>query len=208
MKGLFITIEGPDGTGKSTQAKLLKLYFEKLGRDVILIREPGGCSICEQIRETILSNENTEMDNMTEALLYAASRAQLTKEVIIPAIENGKIVICDRYIHSSIAYQGYARGLGKEMVLDINKYALFNIWPDFTIFLDMEVRSFRLGKKRDRIEGLNKKFFEDVLLGFRQLYKDDENRNIVIDANLKKKDIHLRIIKELKERVPEIGSFE
>jgi len=201
VKGWFITIEGLDGTGKSTQAGLLKSYFEKRKGNALLTREPGGCPICEQIREIILSNKNTDMDDVTEALLYAASRAQLTKKVIIPALESGKIVICDRYIHSSIAYQGYARGLSKKTILDINKYALFGVWPDFTIFLDMEIEHLRIGRNKDRIEGAGKKFFEDVLFGFRQLYGDDPDKSIVVDAKLNRQQVHEIIIRELEKRM-------
>lgn len=138
MKGLFITIEGMDGSGKTTQINKLKEYFENKGQHVVLTREPGGTVISEVIREIILDVKYTEMDSVTEALLYAASRAQHVRERIVPSLERGDIVICDRFVDSSIVYQGYARGLGEEQVQMINEYATGGLKPDVTFFLDLE----------------------------------------------------------------------
>ena len=121
QKGLFVKFEGADGCGKSTQARYLKESLDAEGFDVILTGEPGGCPISEKIREIILDNDNQDILDITEAYLYASARAQHVHEVIIPALEQGKIVLCDRFIHSSVAYQGYGRMLGKERVLEINK---------------------------------------------------------------------------------------
>ena len=137
MKGLFITVEGTDGAGKSTQIQLLTDYLKSKGRNVILKREPGGTEISEKIRELILDVNNKEMSDVAEALLYAASRAQLVQQVIKPALVKGEVVICDRFVDSSIVYQGIARGLGKNMVEEINRFAIDGIMPDITLFFDL-----------------------------------------------------------------------
>ena len=136
-RGFFVTFEGCEGSGKSTQLKLLAQKLDQAGVDYMMTREPGGSRIAERIREIILDGKNTAMCDECEALLYAASRVQLLKEKLIPALEAGKLVICDRYVHSSLAYQGVARGLGEEYVADINSFALENCPPDLTIFLDI-----------------------------------------------------------------------
>lgn len=135
-KGYFVTLEGGEGSGKSTQLKLLEDYLDKGGYDVIYTREPGGTPISEEIRKILLGGKNVEMSDETEALLFAAARAQHIKEKILPAIAEGKTVVCDRYVHSSLVYQGYARGLG-EFVEKVNSYALENCMPDVTIFFDI-----------------------------------------------------------------------
>ncbi|MBO8433846.1 MAG: dTMP kinase, partial [Tyzzerella sp.] len=137
MKGLFITIEGTDGAGKSTQIELLKKYLEDRGKDVLVTREPGGTPISEKIRDIILDRENSEMSSITEALLYASSRAQHVSEKIKPALAEGKIVICDRFVDSSIAYQSVARGLSTKLIEDINKYAVDGLTPDITLYLSL-----------------------------------------------------------------------
>ena len=135
-KGYFITVEGSDGVGKSTQIKNIEKYFRNIGSDVVLTREPGGTNIGEKLRSILLDVSNKEMDPLTEMLIYAASRAQHVKEVIIPALNEGKTVISDRYIDSSLAYQGYGRNLGR-CVEDVNKYATDGIMPDKTFWLDL-----------------------------------------------------------------------
>ena len=137
MRGKFITFEGCEGSGKSTQLRLLSEYLDKLGVDYILTREPGGSEIAEQIRNIILNGKNTAMCDECEALLYAAARVQHLKEKIAPALDKGKLVICDRYVDSSLAYQGYARGLGREYIENINSLALERFAPDLTVFLDI-----------------------------------------------------------------------
>ena len=132
IRGAFISLEGGDGSGKSTQLKLLTDYLTENGYDCVFTREPGGTKISEKIREIILDAANKEETDETEALLYAAARAQLVKEVIIPSVKNGKIVVCDRFIDSSVAYQGYARGLGKDFVDKINSYPIEYCMPDVT----------------------------------------------------------------------------
>ena len=155
-KGLLITFEGPDGSGKTTQIEMLKNYFKEKGSEIVYTREPGGTQISEKIRNIILDNSNSDMCSMCEALLYAASRAQLVSEVIKPALEQGKIVICDRFVHSSIVYQGIARGLGIDRVRAINDAALDGLKVDFIFMLNIpyEEGLKRKAKQRelDRLE--------------------------------------------------------
>ena len=154
-RGLFITFEGPDGSGKTTQIKMLAQHCAERGFDVVLTREPGGTPISEKIRNIILDPGNIEMAGTTEALLYAASRAQHVSQLIIPSIEQGRIVLCDRFVDSSIAYQGFARGLG-DGVRVINEFATLGIRPDLTFFFDVDpetahARNVASGKS-DRLE--------------------------------------------------------
>src|SRR5690606_28797625 len=137
MRGIFIVLEGPDGSGKSTMAKKIGKYFSDKGREVEFTREPGGTKISEKIRDLILDNNNTEMNYRTEALLYAAARAQLVNEKIIPWLEQGKIVISERFVYSSLVYQGIGRGLGIDEIKNINKFATANIVPDLVLLLDV-----------------------------------------------------------------------
>jgi dTMP kinase len=204
MKGLFITIEGMDGSGKTTQINLLKDFFEKQGKHVHVTREPGGTRISEAIREIILNIDYQEMDYMTEALLYAASRAQHVAQYILPAIEKGDIVICDRFVDSSIVYQGMARGLGQEMVATINRFATRGLEPDVTFFLDLEHRQGMERKKNqqelDRLESEKEYFHQKVRDGYKQLAKDNQKRMIDVDAGQSIEEVHQSIIKALKQK--------
>ena len=137
MKGKFVTFEGCEGVGKSRQIKLLEEYLKNNGVNYSLTREPGGTEISEQIRKIILDGKNSVMTDECEALLYAAARAQLIKEEIAPRLARGELVFCDRYIDSSLAYQGKARGLGYEFVKEINSFAVNNFMPDVTVFLNL-----------------------------------------------------------------------
>lgn len=137
MKGLFVTFEGTEGSGKTSVIRRVKAYFEDRGHDVLVTREPGGSHIAEQIRSILLSKDNKDMDARTEALLFAASRRQHLMEVIRPALEDGKLVLCDRYVDSSLVYQGIARGIGYDEVLSINRFAIDGSFPDLTLFVDV-----------------------------------------------------------------------
>ncbi|MDY5607357.1 MAG: dTMP kinase [Lentihominibacter sp.] len=183
-EGYFISFEGGDGSGKSTQIQILREFLEERGYDVILTREPGGTPISEKIRSIILDKANSEMDDMTEALLYAAARAQLVSQVIRPALEEGKVVICDRFVDSSMAYQAYARGLG-DSVKTINAFAVGDCLPDLTILLKVnpQVGSSRIGnRERDRIELASSDFHKKVYEGYLQLEKLYPERIVGIDA--------------------------
>lgn len=198
MRGILISVEGPDGAGKTTQITLLKKYLEKKGYDSIVTREPGGTNISEKIRSLILDRENMEMGRETEMLLYAAARAQLVHEVIKPALEQGKAVICDRYVDSSAVYQGIARGLGIETVYEVNQYAIQGILPDLTIHLDLNAEDGIRRKKDqaelDRMELETMEFHKKVADGYRQLAKRAPERMKTIDATLPIEEIQERII--------------
>jgi len=165
MKGYFITLEGPDGSGKSTITKLLTSYLKDAGYDVVTTREPGGTQISEKIRKIILDNDNTKMSYIAEALLYAASRAQHVHEKILPALKDGSIVICERFVHSSLVYQGIGRGLGIEKIKEINDFAIQGLTPDITLFFDVDPER-ALDRKTQRNKGdrLNKWNKKDTAL--------------------------------------------
>lgn len=167
----FITFEGCEGVGKSTQLKYLKEYLEQTGQDAVFTREPGGTPLAEKIRDLILKED---MSAECEALLFAAARADHIDNLILPALREGKIVVCDRYIDSSIAYQGYARDLGEEAVLTLNRYAVQNCMPDAVVFIDMNpLASWRRQKGKtvedDRMEAETDGFHLSVYRGFREL---------------------------------------
>jgi dTMP kinase len=184
-RGLFITFEGPDGSGKTTQIERLRAFISEKGYDAILTREPGGTAISEKIREIILDKNNMEMDYMTEALLYAASRAQHVAQVIKPALESGKTVICDRFMDSSIVYQGYGRKLG-DCVRVINEYAVGGCFPDITFLLkvDPAVGKNRIkAEEQDRLELEKLEYHLRVYQAYEELEKQYPERIIGIDAS-------------------------
>lgn len=168
--GYFVTLEGPEGSGKTSVSALVSEYFTSKGIEVVLTREPGGIPIAEKIRELILDPKNTEMDDKTEAILYAASRRQHLVEKILPALDNNKLVLCDRFIDSSLAYQGHARGLGIKEVYDLNMFAIEGHLPDLTLFLDLDpARGMeRIGVRgyKDRLELEGESFHEKVYEGY------------------------------------------
>lgn len=175
MKGKFVTFEGCEGSGKSTQLRLLSEYLTQSGVDFILTREPGGGVISEEIRKIILNGAYTNMSDECEALLYAAARAQHIKDIVAPALEAGKLVICDRYVDSSLAYQGIARGMGTDFIEKINSEAIEKYSPDLTVFLDIAPRdSFERkhgADNDDRMEQLGLAFHDRVYEGYKQLIK-------------------------------------
>ena len=186
---MFITFEGPDGSGKSSVIKKVYEDFTQKGYSIILTREPGGTPISEKIRDIILDNNNTNLDARTEALLYAASRRQHLVEKIWPALKEGKIVLCDRFLDSSLAYQGGGRHLGIEHVLNINLFATENTYPDVTFFFDVspEIGLTRVSrdKKRvaDRLDNETEGFHDTVYESFKEIVKRYPKRFYVIDAS-------------------------
>lgn len=204
MKGKLITFEGCEGCGKSTQVRLLKEYLEKTNQPFIDTREPGGTEISEKIRSVILDKNNTEMVDECEALLYAASRCQLLKQRILPALDEGKIVIIDRYYDSSFAYQAYARGLGYDFVAAANNFALTNAVPDLTVFFDIDpYRAFiRKGgaDTADRLELAGIEFHKKVYEGYKSLIEKFPNRIISVDATATKEEIHDNVLALLRAK--------
>lgn len=182
----FITFEGGEGSGKTTLIKKLVTDLESKGYKILQTREPGGSKIAEDIRAVILNVNNTKMDYRTEALLYAASRRQHLKEVILPAIDKGYLVICDRYIDSSLAYQGYARGLGIDEVYNINLYATAGLLPDLTILID-----------------------EDATVGLKRISDNNRDQNRLdlekIDFHNKVREGYLEVLKKFPDRIVKVN---
>lgn len=191
MKGIFITIEGPDGAGKTSVIKELVPKIETaLNQAIVSTREPGGSQIAEKIRELILDPEHTEMDVRTEALLYAASRRQHLMETILPALDNGQLVLCDRFVDSSLAYQGNARGIGIDEVASINRFATEDVTPDITLYLDVEaevgldrIQKGKGTRQFDRLDQEKLEFHEKVREGYLKLVEWYPERITVIDAS-------------------------
>ncbi len=180
MKGKLITFEGCEGVGKSKQITLLKEYLENSGQNPLVFREPGSTNISEGIRGVILDPKNTDMSNECELLLYLSARAQLVREQLQPALQDGRLVICDRYIDSSVAYQGYARGLGEEIVSSLNAFAIDNCIPDCTIFLDLKPEDAFKRKGgadiSDRLESEDLSFHKRVYQGYLAAKKNSNGR--------------------------------
>ncbi|MBO0476366.1 dTMP kinase [Vagococcus sp. DIV0080] len=212
MTGIFITIEGPDGAGKTTVIKELNKRLEKEVKvGIVLTREPGGIPIAEKIRQIILDPENTEMDERTEALLYAAARRQHLVERVLPALAKGELVICDRFVDSSVAYQGSARGIGEAEILELNQFAIEGHLPDLTLYLDVpsEVGLARINQGRratelDRLDKEDLTFHQKVRTGYLALLDKYPERIHLIDA---KEDIE-KVVKNcydlIKETYPSI----
>lgn len=204
MKGSFITFEGCEGVGKTTQVDRLKRYLEKSGQPALFLREPGGTVISEKIREMLLSKENDKMNGKCEALLYSAARAQLLGEVVAPALEKGSIVVCDRFTDSTFAYQGAARGLGVDFIDELNKLTCGDIVPDVTVFLDLHPREAFARKggadKNDRLESQSIEFHEKVYLGYKEIASRYPERFICVDASKDADDIWEEVIALLRRR--------
>lgn len=185
-RGLFITVEGIDGCGKSTQARLIAAALEAAGHDVLRLREPGGVKISEQIREILLDPANVEMGDVCELLLYEAARAQLVHQVIRPALAAGKTVVCDRFYDSTTAYQAFADGLDRNMVSQANELAVDGCRPDLTLVFDLPVEDAlrrRSGREaEDRLELKGLEFQARVAAGFRAVAADEPDRVKLIDA--------------------------
>jgi dTMP kinase len=196
---MFVTFEGVDGSGKSTQARLLADRLRSEGREVVLTREPGGTAVGEQIRELLLHGEG--MAPWAEAALFAAARAQLVDEVIKPALARGADVVSDRYLDSSLAYQGVARGLGVERVLELNLLATSGLLPDRTFLLALppEEAEARRGDRPDRIEGEGSAFAEEVDRAYREIARVFAKRVAVVDAARKPEDIAETVRGQLRD---------
>ena len=198
---MFVTFEGCEGVGKSTQLNMLKDYLCRTGQEAVFVREPWSTRISERIRTVILDPALTEMTAETEALLYAAARAQLVSEVILPALSAGKTVICDRYVDSSVAYQGYARGLGADMIRRINSYALENAVPDVTVFIDLRPSaSFRSVRREDRLEREAEDFHNRVYDGYIAQARTSNGRFVLIKPEKDKFETQRKIIEALREK--------
>ena len=204
MRGKLITFEGCEGVGKSTQVRMLKEYLKRTGQEAIFLREPGGTKISEDIRDIILSMDNMDMCDECEVLLYNASRAQLISEVIRPALEAGKLVICDRFIDSTLAYQGYARGLGVEYIDSLTRLVCKDCMPDVTIYLELHPKdAFRRkggADKDDRLEQQTFDFHVRVFEGYaiaKEMYKD---RIVAIKPTGTRYETHDEIVATLRER--------
>jgi len=206
-KGLFIVFEGGEGTGKTTAIDSIYNWIIENDFKCIKTREPGGIKISEQIRQVVLNTENKAMDPRTEALLYAAARRQHLVEKVIPALEDGTIVLCDRFIDSSLAYQGYARNLGIEEVMSINKFAIEEYMPDLSILFDLDpkIGLERINNNKDReinrldLEKLD--FHEKVRAGYNIVYENNKDRIIKIDAEQSKENVINQIKNILKLKI-------
>lgn len=202
MKGRFITLEGPDGSGKSTMINLIGQYLKERDLPHILTREPGGTEIGEKIRKIIIDIDNKNMGPEAEALLFAASRSQHVHEKIIPAIEEGKVVVCDRFLLSSLAYQGVGRSLGIENVKAINDFGLRGIVPDLILFfhVDPEVTLLRKTKEGgDRLEEEGYLFHRDVYSGYMLLLEKYPDNIVMIDASKPIEEVYTQTIKAIEE---------
>lgn len=209
QRGLFITIEGPEGAGKTTQARRLAERL-RATRDVLHVREPGGPPISERIRALLLDDRHREMAPQTEMLLFAASRAQLVAEVIEPALREGRVVLCERYVDASLAYQGYARGLGVEVVRRVNEAATRGIVPDLTLMLDIDPavgleRARQTGGKEgrqgrgDRLEQEDLAFFRRVREGFLKIATEEPARVRLIDGGRSPDAVHADVVRAVDE---------
>ncbi len=202
MKGFFITFEGIDGSGKTTQINLLDKYLTGRGFDVVLTREPGGTALGDEIRDMLLNPKNKGMSSRAETFLFEASRAQLVEKVIKPSIESGKIVICDRFFDSTIAYQGAARGLGIKEILDMSLWASAGLVPDLTFLITINVEMCQLRMKSqqknpDRIENEENEFKEKISKGYLDVAQLFKERFEIIDGHM---DIDA-VFSTIKQRV-------
>ena len=210
MRGIFITIEGPDGSGKTTALQqVVPRLQQEMNRKVVATREPGGSPIAEKIRSLILDPSHTDMDSRTEALLYAASRRQHLIEKVLPVLESGDVIFCDRFVDSSIAYQGYARGIGEEGIREINQFATEGIEPDVTLYIDVpaEVGIQRIHANLDereynRLDQEKLDFHEKVRAGYQQLAKANPERIEVVDGTMSREEVAESCYQIIKNRYP------
>jgi dTMP kinase len=199
-RGTFIVFEGVEGAGKGTQVRLAREFLEELGHPVLVTREPGGTELGERLRDSLLDH-NESVDSRAEALLFAASRAQHVSRVIRPALEEGKVVLCDRYLDSSLAYQGTGRGLGEQDVLSLNVWATQGLFPDLVMLLHLEPDRglARIGTEQDRIEAEDESFHAKVADAFLKIAEDHPERFRIINADAPPDVVHMRIRDELQK---------
>ncbi len=193
--GRFVVLDGPDGCGKSTQARRLVERLGADGRDVLHTREPGGTRTGEAIRALLLDPSRGEITLRTELLLYMASRAQIVEEVLRPALAAGRLIVCERYLSSSVAYQGVAGGLGADAVAQVGAFATGGLAPDLTVVLDIDARAglARIARGKDRLEGRSLEFHEAVRRGFLDLARNDPSRYSVVDARGAEDEVASRV---------------
>ena len=204
MKGKFITFEGIDGSGKTTQINLLEQKLIKEGISPLILREPGGTRLSERIRQILLDRKNINLSSVAESLLFVAARAQLVSDQIKPALEQGKYVICDRFIDSTVAYQGYGRRLNVEYLEQLNNYATDNIHPDITILLDINPEKAALRKQSDtpdRMEDIGIDFFLRVQKGYYEIANRHLKRCVIIDGNLSENKVFELVMKEVNKKL-------
>ncbi len=209
-KGLFITFEGLDGSGKTTQIKLLSSYLKSKGFDVVLTIEPGGTGIGGKIRKILLAKGNLDISHKTETFLFLASRAELTSKVIKPALREGKIVICDRFFDSTLVYQGIARGLGEKQILDMSLWATSGLVPDITFLLSIkagkgEERISDANRKKDRIELEEDDFKEKIYRGYLEIARKNKKRFVVINGEKSIESIFEEIKSKICMRLEDMG---
>ena len=194
-KGTFITFEGSEGSGKSTQIAFIKRYLSKKGKKVLFVREPGGVAISEKVREILLDAHNKAMGRECETLLYMAARAQLVEEVIKPALQKGRVVLCDRFLDSTVVYQGYGCGVDIKLIKTIGAFATQRIKPDLTIVFDIKARVglSRIRRKKDRIEQRDISYHNKVQQGYLKIARSEPGRVKVIKVNGSREDIHEQV---------------
>lgn len=203
---MFITFEGPDGSGKTTQVKRIGRKLIEKGFDIVYTREPGGTEISDQVREILMNMKNKQMCPRTEILLFCAARAQLVEEVIRPALQSGKIVISDRYADSTLAYQGYGHGFEQETLKQLLNFATGNLWPDLTFLLDIPAekglrRRINNQEEWNRMDDYQLAFHERVRNGYHQLVAADPQRWEIIDADQSEEAVENEIMQRLARRL-------
>ena len=202
----LITFEGIDGSGKSTQINLLKTKFDKNNINNIVVREPGGNVVSEKIRDILLDNKNN-INEYTEVLLFMSSRSQLVNEIIKPALKNNHFVLCDRYIDSTIAYQGYGRGINKKDIDILNDFAVQGVLPKLTLFFDLDINTAlnRMSVNKDRMEKSNLQFWKNVRSGYLELSKKYSQRFVVLDCNNKNQEqINIELLSIINSRFGDV----
>ena len=202
---MFITFEGIDNSGKSTQAKLLVQRFEQQGEMVIFLREPGGTAVSEQVRTILLDKAHLDLTDTAELLLFSAARSQLVNEIIIPGLDQGKVVVCDRFYDSTTAYQGYGRGLNLDHVRLINKLATSGLSPDLTFIVEIPVEEIQVRRKRargspDRMESSGTQFYRKVVEGYRTIAQGEPKRCVLLDGLQPVATIHEKVWSIIQQR--------